>query len=837
MGPRVKIYVVGNCQAEVLADCLTVMCPRVRVEYFPFARDPGAVAADDDVIFRQSRVMAVPEPRRSGVTFPRIWFNAFHPDMVTLPGPTGSVEPPLGNAHSTLVLYAWRHGLSTAKTLRLFSEPVYERLHFFRYWEPAKRALLEEGERVRYPLDASLARWEACGPFMHTTNHPALFVAADIARTLASRANLSVAVSDPERLLHDRFKSLAVWPIYPEIASRFGLRGAYAFKMAQPPQLHAPPICLDLEEFIERSFEAYAHMSPSALACARLDSPLYRDLESVEVSTRNTALETANATAAPRDPQGRGASPYADLPPSRFWRRAIEMIPAADVDPVGDAPFPIGRGTRIATAGSCFAQHISSALARHGYNYFVAERPPEDLSADQARLAGYGVFSTRCGNIYTARQLLQLFDRAYGTFAPGDSVWIRADGRYVDPFRPQIEPHGFATLEELISSRERHLAAVRAMFEGLDVLVFTLGLTEAWRSKDDGAVFPLAPGVLAGRMDPARYEFCNFTVDEVTDDLHVFLARLERVNPDANLVLTVSPVPLIATYEPRHVLVSTTCSKAVLRASADEIERSHPQVWYFPAYEIVCGTQARGAYFERDLRSVSAAGVNHVMRLFLAHCAPGDEPRSGFDAAVLEENRRNFDVLCDEEVIADDGFTVPISRDADPRGSREWHEYLEVLDRERFARSTSGVPVDHVAPPTAMEPLDASSMRAPLEVTLPRGMTARAVVTVSCTIANAGDTTLVSAEKHGVFLCYRWYGEAGDLTEVGRSLHTPLTDPLEPAASTTLSMRIAAPGHAGRYRLRVALLQSEVAWFDDVDPTNGVDVVVDVSSRAAPAMV
>ena len=69
------------------------------------------------------------------------------------------------------------------------------------------------------------------------------------------------------------------------------------------------------------------------------------------------------------------------------------------------------------------------------------------------------------------------------------------------------------------------------------------------------------------------------------DDLAAFLARLKRVNPDAKVVLTVSPQPPIATYEPRHVLVSATYTKAALRVAADEIERTHPDVWYFPGYE------------------------------------------------------------------------------------------------------------------------------------------------------------------------------------------------------------------------------------------------------------
>ena len=85
----------------------------------------------------------------------------------------------------------------------------------------------------------------------------------------------------------------------------------------------------------------------------------------------------------------------------------------------------------------------------------------------------------------------------------------------------------------------------------------------------------------------ARYAFVNFTVPETVEDLTGFLASLRSVNSKAKVILTVSPVPLVATYEDRHVLVSTTTSKAVLRVAATEVSSAHAWVDYFPSYEII----------------------------------------------------------------------------------------------------------------------------------------------------------------------------------------------------------------------------------------------------------
>src|SRR5580704_3867735 len=266
-----------------------------------------------------------------------------------------------------------------------------------------------------------------------------------------------------------------------------------------------------------------------------------------------------------RDPsQGsaKPAHPYAELPAYAFWNRSVASVPPFAVDPMVDAPFRIAPSDAVATAGSCFAQHIARALQRHGFRYFVSEPAPPDLAPSDAAAANYGVFSARYGNIYTTRQLLQLFDRAYGRMTPVLVSWPGKNGGYVDPFRPRIQPNGFVSETALLADRARHLECVRRLFEDLDVFVFTLGLTEGWEHLADGAVLPLAPGIAGGEWNPREYAFRNYSAAEVERDLLAFIDRLRDVNPASRVVLTVSPVPLVATYEKRHVLASTCLSKA-----------------------------------------------------------------------------------------------------------------------------------------------------------------------------------------------------------------------------------------------------------------------------------
>jgi hypothetical protein len=349
-------------------------------------------------------------------------------------------------------------------------------------------------------------------------------------------------------------------------------------------------------------------------------------------------------------------NPYAGKPDHQFWRRSVSGRGPEQVDPVVQVPFGISRTDQVATAGSCFAQHIARHLQTTGFRYFVPEdHPAFPFSEDE----NYGTFSARYGNVYTVRQLWQLFQRAYGLFAPQDTAWRRADGRFIDPFRPRIQEGGFANAGELMAERTSHLAAVRRVFEECDVFIFTLGLTEGWVARGDSAVFPLAPGTVASEGEADAYAFHNFTVAEMEADLGRFIDALRSVNPRCRVLLTVSPVALVATYEDMHVLSATVYSKSALRVVAETATRSFPLVGYFPSYEIITGPQARSVFFEDDLREVRPEGVAHVMSVFARHYlsetakavapAPATSARPLQDqAAVIRETQG---VICDEEQI------------------------------------------------------------------------------------------------------------------------------------------------------------------------------------------
>tara|TARA_R110002167_G_scaffold5074_5_gene23813 strand:+ start:113 stop:1504 length:1392 start_codon:yes stop_codon:yes gene_type:complete len=401
----------------------------------------------------------------------------------------------------------------------------------------------------------------------------------------------------------------------------------------------------NLSEFINCNYEIYDRIFHSIII-NKADEKKFR----CAISDKNKNSVNTIST-----------NPYSGLSASSFWKKSIANIPSVNVEPLIKTAPIIFKNSLVATAGSCFAQHIAKTLQREGLNYYIAENQPINLSKEKATLLNYGVFSCRYGNIYTPRQLLQLIKRAYCDFEPEEISWTAKSGKLIDPYRPNIGEE-FDCIEDLIESQLLHLKHVREMFENLDVFVFTLGLTECWLNIKDGSVYPVAPGVVSHHSDHSNYQFHNFSHREVMEDMSDFLQLLHKVNRKAKVLLTVSPVPLIATYENEHVLSATTYSKSVLLSVANGLAQSYEHVTYFPSYEIITGSFNRGSYFEDNLRTVRPEGVAHVMRVFMNYLTESGNKETIFKqdkvqpiySDIFKQIERDADIICDEELIEKD---------------------------------------------------------------------------------------------------------------------------------------------------------------------------------------
>ena len=319
--------------------------------------------------------------------------------------------------------------------------------------------------------------------------------------------------------------------------------------------------------------------------------------------------------------------------------------------------FKVDKSMRIACAGSCFAQHIGAQFKARNYQFIDLEPPPPEnvLNPSAWSEFGFNLYSARYGNIYTARQLVQMFERATGILKPSEAPWIHSNGRVRDPFRPAIEPDGFTNIIEYERDLAYHLQCVSELLENTDLFVFTLGLTEAWECTADGVVLPTCPGTIGGNFDSKKYKFKNFTFNETMADMESFMQLARAANPNIKFLFTVSPVPLTATATDQHVLTATIYSKSILRAVVGELYNKYSYVEYFPSYELVSAYPMRAMAYMPNLRNVATKGVLWVMDTFFNAIGDGKhfdvtnvaKPRvASSDAEAMTES-----LICEEAIL------------------------------------------------------------------------------------------------------------------------------------------------------------------------------------------
>lgn len=272
-----------------------------------------------------------------------------------------------------------------------------------------------------------------------------------------------------------------------------------------------------------------------------------------------------------------------------------DISPADIIAPYARRPL-IHRTTPIASMGSCFARNVAKYLLRKGYNYLVTEKPFEQASAHWDQ-----VFNTAC--------MRQIFE--YSLTDEWDPVvrWWPKGEEMQDPFRRDILYPADACEEHF----ERHREASRKAMQEARVFILTLGLIETWRDKRDHATYYRVPS--PSIYDPDIHEFYVQTVQDCTQDLDAIHELLATSNPDADIVVTVSPVPLFATFRMDVDVVSANrLSKSTLRVAAEYFAQKYENVHYFPAYEIV--TQGVEDPYQEDNRHVTAETIATVMRSF-----------------------------------------------------------------------------------------------------------------------------------------------------------------------------------------------------------------------------
>jgi hypothetical protein len=277
-----KIGIVGNCQRRSIAASLKFLLPDAQIAFYSFRQLNGDHASRTKVVAELDSCNhiiaqgggvengprstgALSGTKRSMIMLPPIGFKGFHPDATYINAGGDNIIGPAGAYHSRIALAAYLGDLSAPQAALLFNRFNFVRLGYMRVF--AEQIALAEQRLAAFGLDAKslLARWLQRGCFMHTINHPKIYVVFDIVVATCRAAGLNV---DPEAKcpenLHDAMFMGPGLPVFPAIAAKIGIAADERFRLGR--KLGSEPEYMDLETFIRECFGLYAAYDPAELA-------------------------------------------------------------------------------------------------------------------------------------------------------------------------------------------------------------------------------------------------------------------------------------------------------------------------------------------------------------------------------------------------------------------------------------------------------------------------------------------------------------------------------------------------------------------------------------------
>jgi tetratricopeptide (TPR) repeat protein len=221
----------------------------------------------------------------------------------------------------------------------------------------------------------------------------------------------------------------------------------------------------------------------------------------------------------------------------------------------------VSQNTRFFTMGSCFARNLSKSLMANGY----------------------------------VTRHMEISEYINTTFANRAFVDWLGDAGIDDAIRERIVellPQGW--------SKENTLQVIKES----DVFILTLGVAPAFFDRTTGDFVLPRPSALNSRALAEKYLFRTTSVKENVDNVLHLIDFVRNISPHLRIVVTVSPVPLMASFEHESAVQADCLSKSTMRLVAHEVVNNSniSNILYWPSFEIFrwAGSNASNYYAADD---------------------------------------------------------------------------------------------------------------------------------------------------------------------------------------------------------------------------------------------
>ncbi len=243
---------------------------------------------------------------------------------------------------------------------------------------------------------------------------------------------------------------------------------------------------------------------------------------------------------------------------------------------------PLSLDLPVMLLGSCFSDNMGAALSDHGFN----------------------VVANPTGPLYNPSSILFMLDRLLQgrPFTEGDLM--EADGRLIS-----LQHHSrfdAPTAQEALKKMNEPFLRTYDMLGRLQAVFITLGSTRRF-------IYCATHAVVANCHKLPAADFREEVMDfrATARCLDALVGLIHDACPQARIIFTVSPIRHLA-----YGLEGNSLSKATLRAAIAEVQATHPDVGYFPAYELLMDDLRDYRFYASDLKHPSDAALEYIWEKF-----------------------------------------------------------------------------------------------------------------------------------------------------------------------------------------------------------------------------
>ncbi len=265
-------------------------------------------------------------------------------------------------------------------------------------------------------------------------------------------------------------------------------------------------------------------------------------------------------------------------------------------------PIPVNYREKILLIGSCFTEHIGTALKESKFSIL---QNPHGILFDPVSVCR-SLISYADNKRYTEADLFQL-----------NEVW---NSWHHHSRFSHIDKH--EALRNMNASQEK----AHEFLKQADWIIITLGSSFYYLLTDQA----VRPGEMADNTNlaagkagvanchraPAQwFEKSLLTIPEIVESLDLCIHRLLQFNPKLKIIFTVSPVRHL-----RDGVVENNRSKARLIEAVHHMVNKFDRLYYFPAYELVIDVLRDYRFYDIDLAHPNYMATDFVLQKFVGCC-------------------------------------------------------------------------------------------------------------------------------------------------------------------------------------------------------------------------